>query len=282
MWRFHASNRETWAEYCRSASDLEKGSKNAIGGPISQGIAGREGKTVRNLAIECAGMSPSVGLFEGPELLVAEQLPEQANSTRGLAPLIESLLLSQSGQEKPVEAIYLNIGPGSFTSLRIGLTTAKSLAFAWDIPLVGIDTLEVLASEGFTAAASKAQGEEFCIVPVLNAFRKQVFYSVWRPDGEQFHCLQESCVADASDWIRDPTLGKAEGSRMFVLGGGLCTYQPNANAHVTLLDTPAFDQQLRRIAQLGQQAFEQGNHVSAHGLLPNYVRASAAEEKRRS
>lgn len=227
-------------------------------------------------------MSPSVGLFDGPELLVAEQLPEDANSTRGLAPLIESLLLSQSGQEKPIEAICVNTGPGSFTSLRIGLTTAKSLAFAWGVPLVGIDTLEVLAYEAIPAAVVEAQEEEFCIVPVLNAFRKQVFFSVWRSAGEQFRCLQESRVADASNWIRDPTLGKAEGSRMFVLGSGLSTYQPKANSGVTLLDTPTYDQQLRRIAQLGLQAFERGNHVSAHGLLPNYVRASAAEEKQRS
>ena len=237
---------------------------------------------MRNLAIECAGMSPSAGLFEGPELLAAKQLPPQANSTRGLAPLIESLLLSQSGQEKPVEAIYVNTGPGAFTSLRIGLTIAKSLAYAWDVPLVGIDTLEVLAYEAVPVVALEAQGDEFCIVPVLNAFRKQVFYSVWRPAGEQFRCLQESRVADASDWIRDPTLGMAKGLRMFVLGSGLSTHQPKANADVTLLDTPAFEQLLRCIAQLGQQAFEQGNHVSAHGLLPNYVRASAAEENRKS
>lgn len=114
------------------------------------------------LGIETSSAVSSVALMDTTKLV--GELTVQAGLTHSeqLVPHIE-LLMQQSGVAKSdIEGIAVSIGPGSFTGLRIGLGTAKALAYAWQVPLLGVMTMDVLAHnfwqwEGLIAVMIDAQ-----------------------------------------------------------------------------------------------------------------------------
>ena len=94
-----------------------------------------------NLAIECSGTAGSVALFDGENPICYSDLDTSFSSVRTLAGEIERVM---RGQPKP-SFISVTNGPGSFTGLRVGLTTAKMLALAWNVPVMPVDTLQAIA-----------------------------------------------------------------------------------------------------------------------------------------
>ena len=90
-------------------------------------------------------------------------LGERRSEPRALLEDVDALLLAASAEPRDLDALVVGTGPGSFTSTRIGLATARGMAFALDIPVAGISTLDALAA----AAAD--------VLPVLDARRHEVF-----------------------------------------------------------------------------------------------------------
>lgn len=245
-----------------------------------------------NLAIECSGVAGSVALAERDRISAVLTLPEETASVQSLTPSIRALLESSLAGGAVPDLISLTCGPGSFTGLRVGLTTAKMLAWAWQSPIAALDTLHVIAHASAIAlrATENAAGnppQRRLIVPVLNAFRRQVFVAAWEATtaGELLP-VAESQVIDAGLWQKTP-LGFLADSRFgaceaVVSGPGLDIYPPVKDAAVQVADPTVWHPKAADVAVLGWHAFQAGRAISPAQLLPNYVRASAAEEKLRT
>lgn len=96
------------------------------------------------LAIETSGEVSSVALCKGPSTIASRRFPSRMSLCQTLATEIGSILAYLPENEQ-LQAIAVSLGPGSFTSLRIGVVTAKALAHQLDVPLVGVPTMEALA-----------------------------------------------------------------------------------------------------------------------------------------
>ena len=92
-----------------------------------------------------------------------------------LAPAIESLLADASGQRP--EAIAVGVGPGPFTGLRVGLATARTLGFAWDVPVHGVVSLDAIALE------AAADNPETDFVVAIDARRKELYWARYSSSG---------------------------------------------------------------------------------------------------
>lgn len=122
------------------------------------------------MAIETTGRLGSVAVLRGQRIIRKVNLNPNQRSASTLAPALQDVLKWCQQQGHPPALVSVADGPGSFTGLRIGVTTAKTLSYALDLPLVSVDSLAAIAT-----AALHAHPDCQTIWAVLNAYRGQVF-----------------------------------------------------------------------------------------------------------
>jgi tRNA threonylcarbamoyl adenosine modification protein YeaZ len=135
---------------------------------------------VRVLAFDTATGATAVALADVPGTLALEARDDPPPGARPghaqrLLGLIDELLARAGGWE-PVKRIAVGVGPGTFTGLRIGITTAHALARARDVPLVGVGTLTALAGAVSVSGLASGSGPT---VAVLDARRGELFVAGW-------------------------------------------------------------------------------------------------------
>ncbi|KAA1258743.1 tRNA threonylcarbamoyladenosine biosynthesis protein TsaB [Rubripirellula obstinata] len=122
------------------------------------------------LAIETTGRQGSVALLDRDAVIAFANLPSQHRTAMMLAPEIKRLMESAEINPDAVKLVSVAIGPGSFTGLRVGVTTAKTLSFAWEIPLVAVGSLAAIAAETFRCHSAANQ---ICVA--IEAYRGQAY-----------------------------------------------------------------------------------------------------------
>lgn len=122
------------------------------------------------LHIETSTAVCSVALSRDGQLVASHDMEDGMNHTALLAPAIEQLLHSVSLVPDDLGAIAVSSGPGSYTGLRVGSSTAKAMAYSLGIPLIAIPTLMAMAS-----AAFEQYPEARYAMPMIDARRKEVY-----------------------------------------------------------------------------------------------------------
>ena len=120
------------------------------------------------LSIETSTSICSVAIHEQGELLALAEIKEPGAHAEKLLLLVDELFEKSGLSFGDLDAVAVSQGPGSYTGLRIGVSTAKGIAYALEIPLIGINTLQAMA-----ASQSVAPGDY--VVAVLDARRKEVY-----------------------------------------------------------------------------------------------------------
>src|SRR6476469_1139215 len=98
------------------------------------------------LQIETSTTSCSVALSLGGKTIAVKELTERNAHASNLTLFIREVMLESGKEMSDLNAVAVSMGPGSYTGLRIGVSTAKGLCFALDIPLIGINTLHAMAN----------------------------------------------------------------------------------------------------------------------------------------
>ncbi|MDQ4122023.1 MAG: tRNA (adenosine(37)-N6)-threonylcarbamoyltransferase complex dimerization subunit type 1 TsaB [Acidobacteriota bacterium] len=123
------------------------------------------------LSLETSTRKGSVAVLRGDEILAGKAGSEKSSHSAQLLSDISEILKKNDLDLKQINLLAVAVGPGSFTGLRIGLSTAKALAAALKIPIVGISTLEA-------AAACSERGVKICVV--LPAGRNEYFVQIFK------------------------------------------------------------------------------------------------------
>lgn len=135
------------------------------------------------LTIDTSTNICSAALTEG-EKVIDSRIGKDVNHARNLPLFIESLLQTARDNDIKIGAVALSAGPGSYTGLRIGTATAKGLCYGLQIPLIAIDTLQVLcASLGYSGYATRADNEWLC--PMIDARRMEVYTALFDANGNR-------------------------------------------------------------------------------------------------
>lgn len=137
------------------------------------------------LCIETATNICSVSLCHGGKIIASRESSEERSHASLLTVFIIELLEEASIKASGLEAIAVSKGPGSYTGLRIGVSTAKGIAYGAGIPLVGVNTLEAMfsgISSGMEERPEKDRPTLFC--PMIDARRMEVYYSLFDASGK--------------------------------------------------------------------------------------------------
>lgn len=218
----------------------------------------------RLLAIEGSGLVGSLALAElsGGEItaVTSAELPAGQRSAQSMAPALANILATAGWAPRQVEVVAVTTGPGSFTSLRIAVTTAKAFAYAVGAKVIGVHTLAAMAHQ------SSATGP---IWTVLDAQRGELFAAKF--SARELAPI-ETMVLSAAEWLAKLEPGDT------VLGPPVAKLLAKLPAGVVV---PAADPQLSAtsVAEMAAAQFLAGQCDDPISLLPNYYRLSAAEEK---
>ncbi len=224
------------------------------------------GTKMKILAVETATRYQSVALMDETVLLAQKSQENCSSHASSLIPAIQTLLASLQCSFSVVEGLAVSAGPGSFTGLRVGLSTMVGFRAVTGLPLVIVPTLEAMAWNNRTSAHP--------VCPTLVARTNEVYWAQFQWKGGRVVRLLEDQVGtiqDMMDSIRQPTVLFGEGWLChqsvimealgnLVIGGSSESMNPSAY-HVGLASLDSF--------QTGKLA---GSHVS-----PRYVQRSEAE-----
>jgi tRNA threonylcarbamoyladenosine biosynthesis protein TsaB len=131
------------------------------------------------LSVETAVSVCSVAIHDHGNLLGKVEVVGENVHGKKLVPLIQGLLTYTGVSKADLKAIAVSQGPGSYTGLRIGVSAAKGLAYALNIPLIGVDTLDAMAKGYLNVAV----GDDV-IIPMLDARRMEVYAKVIASNGK--------------------------------------------------------------------------------------------------
>lgn len=145
------------------------------------------------LTLDTATPLVTVALHDGSDV-VAEHVAERAmKHGEQLAPLIERCLLDVGAVRQDLTAIGVGVGPGPFTGLRVGLVTARTLAFVLEVPVYGVCSLDVLAVEAVDTGTVTSD-----FVVATDARRKEVYLATYDADGARLEGPAVLKPADAA------------------------------------------------------------------------------------
>lgn len=220
------------------------------------------------LGIDTSTPIGSVALIDD-ENIVAEHTLNivQAHSSR-LMPAIDTVLKWGEITPHELDGCAVGIGPGSFTGIRIGVATVKSLCYAVDKPIVGVSTLEAIAYNLRWSAG--------LICPILDARRSEIYGAIFEGGTHWKRLTDDLCLPiDAFLDELDRHHISSDTTSIFV-GDGLATYGDVIQERLD--ETGHFGDRIfnvprgATIAKLGAQRLKQGDTDSYWTLVPNYVR----------
>lgn len=143
------------------------------------------------LNIETATKNCSVSIAENGNTIVCKEIAEEGYShAEKLHVFIEEVIAAAGITVQDLVAIAVSQGPGSYTGLRIGVSAAKGLCFALNIPLIAVDTLQTLASQ-----ANVSNGK---IIPMIDARRMEVYSEVFNANLEVERAIEAEVITEDS------------------------------------------------------------------------------------
>lgn len=132
-----------------------------------------------------------MALAKDGKTIFCSEISEQGYShAEKLHVFIEEILLNAGINSKDLNAIAISSGPGSYTGLRIGVSAAKGLCYALDIPLISVDTL--------TSLASQAKVTDGIVIPMIDARRMEVYSAIFNVNNEMIRKVEAEILTESS------------------------------------------------------------------------------------
>ena len=226
------------------------------------------------LAIDTTTKICSAALGDSNKILAEYTLNIKNTHSKHLMPLIVSLFKDTGVDKSLLEGVVVNVGPGSFTGIRIGMAAAQGLCQGFNIPALGVMSLDALAE-----ACSFFDG---LICPILDARREQTYTALYKNGAAGPAAVEDAAALSLEELI---TRLNAYDEEIIFLGDGVDVFRKGLKTALgkKYREMP-YSSRFNRAAlvlQKGIRTWEKEGPVSSYALRPFYIRLPEAERKLR-
>lgn len=225
------------------------------------------------LGLDSSGLTASVAVVDEDCLIAEYSVNYKKTHSQTLVPMLDEIAKMTELDLSTLSAIAISKGPGSFTGLRIGSSTAKGLGLALNIPIVEVPTTDGLAYN--------LVGTDKLVAPIMDARREQVYTGLYEFEDNNLKVLLDATAEPVEDTVKRIN---EYGRPVIFLGDGVKVFKEKISE---LIKVPfSFAPQNRclqsaaSIATLGLELFKQGKAIDAKDHVPEYLRLSQAERER--
>lgn len=219
----------------------------------------------RLLILETSGRSGRVAVALGAELRAARALEESRRHARDLAPAVADLLAGQGWKPRDLNGVIVGRGPGSYTGLRVGVMSAKALAYATGCGLIGVET--------FAAIALQAPADANTVEVLADAQQDRMYAQAFAREGEGWRPLTSLAIRPFEEWLA------AKETAAWVSGPGLAKWEGRLPHGTPVVPMNLRDPQPQSLLRMGLARYLSGERDDAFTLEPLYLRPSSAEEQ---
>ncbi len=224
------------------------------------------------LAVDTSSSVASVAVVDGGRVLGEYGISQKMSHSQKLVPMIRELLSNLELKAADMDLFAASTGPGSFTGLRIGVTTVKALAYAVQKPVVGVPTLDALA---FNVPAYDG-----LVCPIMDARNRQVYTAVYRREEGRLAKVTDYMALDLDELIE---LLVAKGERVVFNGDAVELHRAYLEEKLKSCRFAPDNLLLQRassVAMVGLDMANRGLIENCFDLVPFYLRKSQAERVR--
>ena len=218
------------------------------------------------LSIETSGKICAVALTEDKTLIKEEIIEDENTHSVKLMPLIDKLLRETNTYLSDIDLFACDVGPGSFTGIRIGISTIKAFMDAKNKKAVGVTSLEILA---------RNIEEDGIICSLIDAKNNNVYYGIFEKIGNEY-ITKETKFENINNIIE---MTKKLNNKIFFIGNGSILYKDMIESKIDNANLIT-DEKLNKLNafEIGKIAFERAQKsVDSNNLTPIYLRQSSAE-----
>ncbi|OGT31376.1 MAG: tRNA (adenosine(37)-N6)-threonylcarbamoyltransferase complex dimerization subunit type 1 TsaB [Gammaproteobacteria bacterium RIFCSPHIGHO2_12_FULL_35_23] len=215
------------------------------------------------LGIDTSTVACSVSLLNNEQLISKFEL-QPRKQAQLILPLIDQILKESSLKLSELDAIAVTVGPGSFVGLRIGISIAQGLAFAYSLPVIPVSTLATMAQGAYRQYQAK------CTIVALDAHMEEIYLGVY----EIKHHL---AIAIQPDQLCLPSKVRIQNAPWFVVGDAWNVYHTDLLSSINPQQMVAdFYPHAQDLLTLAKEAYLANNMLAVENLQPNYLRGTEA------
>ena len=229
---------------------------------------------MRILALDSTENVAAAAITDGERLIASTVISAGKSHSELLLPAIEGIMKASSMTYDDIDLFACSSGPGSFTGVRIGVSTIKGLAFGRNIPCVGVSATEALAYNYINI--------DGIICPSMDARRSQLYNALFRSENGVITRLTEDRSIASKDLAKEL---EAYGCPIYLCGGGEHIIRAAAEGNINLRPTPEIlkNQNGYSVALCALRKYEsdpnKGKYTDS-AISPSYLRPSQAERMR--
>jgi len=221
------------------------------------------------LSLETATTNCSVALASDGKVVASRSINSGYSHAEKINVFIQEVIAQAGVTLKDLQAVAVSSGPGSYTGLRIGISTAKGLCYALDIPLISVNTLDAMA-QGITA------GKDELIVPMIDARRMEVYSAVY--DSEKKRVSEIEAIVVDNHYYSNFRSEK----KLVLAGDGADKCQTLFQNESSIIIQTSFVPQAEFMAELAEQKFLNSDFENVALFEPFYLKEFVAGPKRAS